>query len=268
MKRILAIIALVVWALGRCYGADTLYVSCSQTVHLQFPMALRYVDLGNRVLVAKVVEGSKDFLAVKAREPFDFCTSISALETGGKMHTMVVAYKEKPSKLFWKFEDKPAVDSARASVVSTGETLSGTGIGAGAGQKAVFSSILREPKRLYHLGTKDYGIRVEIDDIQIRKDVLYLVLAIHNNSGMSYEFAMPRFTIESRRRGRRGLDFEKSPFPKAYSGVGPVGPGESRRMVFSFDKFTPVRGQVFKVYLYEDGGGSRNFKVVAGWKDF
>ena len=40
-----------------------------QTVHLRFASELKYVNLGSR-----------DIVAIKAREPFDLTTSISCLE--------------------------------------------------------------------------------------------------------------------------------------------------------------------------------------------
>ncbi len=56
-------------------------------VHLRFASELKYVNLGSRNIVAKIVDGSKDFVAVKAREAFGECTSMSCLEASGAMHT-------------------------------------------------------------------------------------------------------------------------------------------------------------------------------------
>ena len=101
MKKILLIL-LTGWLcseIGHAQAQDTLFISTSQTVHLRFASELKYVNLGDRVLVAKIVEGAKEFVAVRAREPFDFCTSLSCLEANGTMHTFLVAYREHPSRL-------------------------------------------------------------------------------------------------------------------------------------------------------------------------
>ena len=79
--------------------SDTLFVSTSQVVHLRFASDLKYLSLGDRVLVARIVDGSKDFVAVRAREAFSHCTTISCLETSGAMHTFLVAYREHPDRL-------------------------------------------------------------------------------------------------------------------------------------------------------------------------
>ena len=101
MKRLLLLL-LTGWVcsgIGHAQAQDTLFISTSQTVHLRFASELKYVNLGDRVLVAKIVDGSKDFVAVKAREAFDFCTSMSCLESNGSMHTFLVAYREHPQRL-------------------------------------------------------------------------------------------------------------------------------------------------------------------------
>ena len=77
--------------LARAQAPDTLFISTSQVVHLRFGSELKYVNLGSRDIVAKIVDGSKDFVAVKAREPFSICTSMSCLESTGQMHTFLVA---------------------------------------------------------------------------------------------------------------------------------------------------------------------------------
>ena len=96
------------WAcsgIGLAQAPDTLFISTSQVVHLRFASELKYVNLGSRNIVAKIVDGSKDFVAVKAREAFGDCTSMSCLEASGAMHTFIVAYREHPSQLeidrFW-----------------------------------------------------------------------------------------------------------------------------------------------------------------------
>lgn len=76
----------------------------------------------------------------------------------------------------------------------------------------------------------------------------------------------PRFVIESKRKTKRGLVYEKLLFPKHTSGETVTAPGTVSRMEFSFDKVTLVKGQVFRIYLYEDGG-PRNFVLSFGVRD-
>jgi hypothetical protein len=100
--KLLIAILLIGWlcsGIASAQAPDTLFISTSQVVHLRFASELKYVNLGSRDIVAKIVDGSKDFVAVKARESFSSVTSMSCLESNGAMHTFFVAYREHPSRL-------------------------------------------------------------------------------------------------------------------------------------------------------------------------
>ena len=89
MKRIIiTLIALICFSyLGHCQS-DSLKVSTAFTTHVIFPTELTYADLSNKeVVAAKIIEQNKNILAVKAKCIFEDMTSISALESNGKMHT-------------------------------------------------------------------------------------------------------------------------------------------------------------------------------------
>ena len=81
------------------FPVDTVYISTLSTTHIRFSSELKYVDLSNKVLSARIVEGSKDIVAVKAKEVFDFTTTMSCLESDGRLHTFIVAYEESPEVL-------------------------------------------------------------------------------------------------------------------------------------------------------------------------
>lgn len=129
------------------------------------------------------------------------------------------------------------------------------------------TGILTMKKEIYHIGAWGYGIEIQCENLFVRDDVLYLVFSVHNDSALSYEFSMPWFAIESRRgTRRRGVRFEKAIFPKQAYGLEPVPPGGEGRLVFTFEKMSLLRGQVFKVYFYERGG-MRNLTLTLSQRD-
>ena len=101
MKRIiLSLIALSCFSFWGYSQGDSLKVSTAFTTHVIFPTELTYADLSNKeVVAAKIIEQNKNILAVKARCFFEEMTSISALESNGKMHTFIVAYDQYPTTL-------------------------------------------------------------------------------------------------------------------------------------------------------------------------
>ena len=121
-------------------------------------------------------------------------------------------------------------------------------------------------QELYHLGTREYGIELRCENIFVKDDVLFLLISLRNESAMSYELSAPRFAVESKRRTRRGLQYEKAVFPKQSYGLGTVPPDGVGKLVFTLDKMSLTRGQVFRVYFYENGG-NRNFTMTLGMKD-
>ena len=253
MKRLILILALgwVCSGIASAQASDTLYISTLQVVHLRFASELKYVNLGSRDIIAKIVDGSKDFVAVKARAEFTGCTSLSCLEASGAMHTFLVAYWEHPSRLEWDTRSSSLSSQTPPEVRST---------------PIEFDKILSMKQELYHIGAKEYGLEVRCENIFVKDDVLFLLVSLRNDSAVSYGVSAPRFAIESKRRSRRGLQYEKAVFPRQSYGLGTVLPGAEGRLVFTFDKLALLRGQVFKVYFYEDGG-ARNLVLTFNVND-
>ena len=240
---------------------DTVYISTMSTTHIRFSSELKYVDLSNKVLSARIVEGSKDIVAVKAKEVFDFTTTMSCLEADGRLHTYVVAYDESPDVLIVDMR-KPSVKLGMADLqehIAGDQFTDSTAV-------SVFEGLSQLERVIYHIGDVQYDIRIMCENIAIKDDVTYLVLNIENNSAVSYAMSSPRFVIESKRKTKRGLVYEKQIFPKHCYGEGVTAPHTASRIVYSFDKVTLAKGQVFRIYFYEDGG-PRNFVVSFGMKD-
>ena len=245
MRRMILIAACIAAGFSAAAQTDTIRISSNVTTHIRFGSEIKYVDLSNRVLVAKIVDGSRDILALKAREPFDFATTMSCLEASGEMHTFFVKYCEAPSELVYD---------------------SRTGRESGREQVSLLSQALEMKKNLYHIGDKGYGVSVFCDNLFIKDDVLYVVLDFQNRSSTTFALSEPRFSIESRKRTKRGLVFEKQIFPRNLLVKDAVSPGTSEKMVFSFDKISVLKRQVFRAYLYESGG-ARNYILTFSSSD-
>lgn len=122
------------------------------------------------------------------------------------------------------------------------------------------------PKELYHIGVKDYGIEILCDKLLIKDDILFAVFSIKNGSTVNYDLSEPRFAIESKRKTKRGLLYEKAVSPKNSYGMGVTASDSASHPIFTFDKMTLTKGQVLRVYFYERGG-SRNFCVTLSQDD-
>lgn len=262
MRRVIlfAVLLTVFVNVATASSVDTVYISTMSTTHIRFSSELKYVDLSNNVLSARIVEGSKDIVAVKAKEAFEFTTTMSCLEADGRLHTFIVAYDERPKALIVDMRRslvRPGMtDMTKPRVTDLVQENLDEKVG-------ILDSLERE---IYHIGDVAYDIKVLCENVIIKDDVTYIVLSVENGSAVSYSMSSPRFVIESKRKTKRELVYEKQLFPKQTLGESVTAPGTVSRMVFSFDKVTLVKGQVFRIYLYEDGG-PRNFVLSFGVRD-
>ena len=116
------------------------------------------------------------------------------------------------------------------------------------------------------MGTRGYDINIQCENIFVKDDVLFLLITLDNHSAVSYSLTSPRFAIESKRKAKRGLQYEKAVFPRQSYGLGTIQPDGVGKLVFTFDKIALIRGQVFRVYFYENGG-SRNLTLTLNIND-
>lgn len=262
MRRVilLAILLIAFVRVAMASTIDTVYISTMSTTHIRFSSELKYVDLSNKVLSARIVEGSNDIVAVKAKEAFNFTTTMSCLEADGRLHTFIVAYDERPEVLIVDMRRSPVkpgmTNQIKPEMANMVGWIPDENVGA-------IDTLERE---IFHIGDVAYDIKVLCENVVIKDDVTNIVLSIENGSAVSYSISSPRFVIENKRKTKRGLVYEKQLFPKRTSGECVVAPGTVSRLVFSFDKVTLVKGQVFRIYLYEDGG-PRNFVLSFGVRD-
>ena len=116
---------------------QTIEIGLLTTTHVLFTSDLTYVDISSPdKIVAKVVDASKNMLAIKAKDEFAFTTTVSALEANGTMHTFYVKYNPNPAQLLI---DTRVQNQSNTAVVNTQirpEELS-SGTQAGQGQQAV-----------------------------------------------------------------------------------------------------------------------------------
>ena len=218
---------------------DTLRVSDLFTTHIIFNTDLIYADLSNsQACAAKILEQSKNMMALKARSPFTTPLSVSALESNGAMHTYIVVFDENPDSLVYDMRQD-------------GED------GAGLYRRfdaPLLQDVVAAPQSLWHISTRQYDIEVTCTTILSYSDITYMVFSIRNSSGVSYECPDATFVVESRKRSKRGVVYDKNIFPKSRYGTASCAPKSSTKIGYSLDKVSLSRDQVLRVYFYEQGG--------------
>ena len=258
MKRLIILLISVLSA-GVCFAqTDTLKISSAYTTHLIFSSDIVYADLSSPVdVVAKIIEQNRNLLAVKARGPFENSTSISALESNGTMHTFIVGYDPYPEQL---------VIDMRANRAAEQES-SHREVGRVSKEDAPeLSEMTKARQKLFHIGARKYGITLLCEEIVSYSDITFVLLSVRNRSSVSYNVTDGTFVMESKKKGKRAVSFEKGIQPKNRHGSLSAAPGETVKIAYSFDKLTLASDQVLKVYLYEEGG-QRNLDLTLSARD-
>ena len=232
---------------------DTLRVSDLFTTHVIFDTDLIYADISNsQVMAAKILEQSRNMMALKARTPFSVPLSVSALESDGQMHTFIVTFDESPALLVVDRRRETPTESVPAEKPAK-EKKKGAALYR-SGDAPLLRDVAKAPQALWHLSEKRYGIEVVCTNIVSYSDITYMVFSVRNTSGVSWECPDATFVVESRRRSRRGVVYDKTLFPKGRSGTASCAPRSATTIAYSLDKLSLSKDQVLKVYFYEEGG--------------
>ena len=257
--RILTIEACLIFATQLCRGqSDTLQVSSAYTTHLIFSSDITYADLSNpQDIAAKIIEQNRNLLALKARSPFMDSSSVSALESNGNMHTFIVVYEHSPQQL--------VIDLRENHKGLLSENISGVSIG-GKADAPSLQSLNKRKQQLYHIGSKKYKITALCENIVSYSDITYLTISLDNKSSVSYSITDAVFVLESAKKNKRSVSFERTLIPKNRHGSLSADASSSSRITYSFDKMTLAEGQVVKVYFYEQDG-QRNLEVTLTARD-
>ena len=231
--------------------SDTLRISDLFTTHIVFNTDLIYADLSNsQVMAAKILEQSKNIMALKARAPFSNPLSVSALESNGNMKTFIILFEKHPTALLYDTRDGIDEDSVSAD----GTTVkSGPGMFR-KGNAPLLKDVALSPQRLYHLSTKQYRIEVTCTNILSYSDITYMVFRLKNGSGVSYECSDATFVVESKKKAKKSVVYDKNIFPKSRYGTISCAPGEETVIGYSMDKLSLSKNQILMVYFYEQGG--------------
>ena len=258
MSRIIKIALVAMVALCyRCYcyaQTDTLWVSDIYTTHVIFDTDLTYVDLSNDLIVAaKIIDQNRNMLAIKGLDAFASLTSVSALESNGRIHTFIVGYNNSPHSLIRDMRANMSADGRQVSLIRSLDA-------------PLLSDMVNIDQQLFHIGDKKHDIRVLCEEIMSYSDITYVVLSLENRSGVSYQTKDATFVIESRRKGKRTVHFEKTIFPNGRHGSLSAKSGGVTKIAYSFQKTTLSDDQVMKIYLYEDNG-QRNLEMTVSAND-
>ena len=236
-----------------------LEVTFNKTVHVIFPSAIRYVDLGSADLLAAKADGTENVLRVKAAlRDFSRESNLSVITEDGAYYTFNVKYADEPVKLSVEMtdflHDGEAVNRPNNTLAVYMQEL---------GQespllvKLIMQSIYNNNDReIKHLGSKRFGIQHTLKGVYTHNGLLYFHLQLKNSSNVPFNIDFIMFKIADKKVAKRTAIQEQVIWPlRAYNNLMVIGGKRTERTIFTLPKFTIPDDKMLVIELNEQEGG-------------
>lgn len=242
-----------------------LEVTFSKTVHIIFPAAIRYVDLGSADLLAAKADGAENVLRVKAALHFSRESNLAVITEDGAYYTFNVKYADEPVKLSIEMADfirdgeavnRPnnAMDIYLKELGNESPLL----------VRLIMQSIHQNNRReIKHIGSKRFGIQFTLKGIYTHNGLLYFHTQLKNASHVPFDVDYITFKIIDKKVAKRTAIQEQVITPlRVYNHLMCAGGKKTERTVFTLPKFTIPDDKHLVVELHEkDGGRHQSFTV-------
>jgi conjugative transposon TraN protein len=249
------------------YGIE---VSFDKTVHIIFPSAVRYVDLGSGDIIAGKADGAENVIRIKAAvQGFERETNFSVITDEGSFYSFNVKYADEPRKLNIEMKDF-IHDGSAVNRPNNAMDIYLTELGNESPK--VVNLIMRSihesnKRRIRHIGSKRFGIQYLLKGVYVYQDFLYFHIQTKNTSHVPFDMDYFRIKIVDKQVASRTAIQEQVIYPvRAYRHDIRIPGRSTNRTVFALPKFTIPNDKQLIVELFEKNGG-RHQSFVVGNED-
>ena len=236
------------------YGLE---VTFEKTVHLIFPAAIRYVDLGSQNIIAGKADDAENVLRIKAAvREFETETNMSVICEDGSFYAFNVKYADEPEKLSMEMKDFLSPTEGRLPSNRADIYFKELGSESPILVKLIMKSIYQNDKRIIkHVGAKQFGMRFLLRGLYAHNGLLYFHVRMDNESNMPYAVDFITFKVVDKKVAKHTAIQERILQPlRAFHQVVWIGAGRSERIVFALEQFTLSEDKQLEVTLYERNG--------------
>lgn len=245
------------------YGLE---VTFEKTVHVIFPAAIRYVDLGSSNIIAGKAGSSENVLRIKAAiRGFESETNMAVITEEGSYYTFNIKYADEPEKLNIEMKDFMHDGIATNRPNNSMEIyLKELGSESPRIVYLINRSIYQNDKRIVkHIGSKRFGIQYLLKGIYSHNGLLYLHTQIKNSTNVPFDIDFIRFKIVDKKMVKLTTVQETVIYPlRAYNFISQVGANQTERTVFTIDKITIPNDKQLVIELFEKNGGRNQTFVI------
>lgn len=241
-------------------------VTFAKTVHIIFPSAVRYVDLGSNWIIAGKADGAENVIRVKATtEGFPGETNFSVICEDGSFYSFNARYAHEPEML--NIEMKDFLENGDTTDIS--HTRMNIYFRELAGEspllvKLIMQSIYKEDRReIRHLGCKRFGVQFLLKSVHSHNGLFYFYTETRNRSNVAFRTDFIRFKIVDKKVPKRTAIQERVIDPvRSYNEVLVTEGKSDVRTVYAVPQFTIPDDKLLVIELFEkDGGRHQTIRV-------
>lgn len=241
-------------------------VTFAKTVHIIFPSAVRYVDLGSNWIIAGKADGAENVIRVKATtESFPGETNFSVICEDGSFYSFNARYAHEPEML--NIEMKDFLENGDTTDFS--HTRMNIYFRELAGEspllvKLIMQSIYKEDRReIRHLGCKRFGVQFLLKSVHSHNGLFYFHTETKNRSNVAFRTDFIRFKIVDKKVPKRTAIQERVIDPvRSYNEVLVTEGKSDVRTVYAVPQFTIPDDKLLVIELFEkDGGRHQTIRV-------
>jgi Bacteroides conjugative transposon TraN protein len=238
----------------------TLNIGTSKTTVLIFPARIITggVDIGSSAVIAKTMTGVDNILRVKAATKNFSPTNITVITTDGKVYSFLTAYSDDP-------DDRPIDMGKQQQEEKKQAALHDRQLNDGQ-VKDVCQSILTTKPFLVNPKTKSFRVKLSLQGLYAKEDVLFFRLKLANKSPLDYATDFSRFYIRDKKRVKRTAVQESELQPLCiYMEHENNTPGKTKQsIVVAFKRFTIADHKQLTIQLFEKNGDRHLELKVSG----
>ena len=241
-------------------------VTFAKTVHIIFPSAVRYVDLGSNWIIAGKADGAENVIRVKATtEGFSGETNFSVICEDGSFYSFNARYAHEPEML--NIEMKDFLENGDTTDFS--HTRMNIYFRELAGEspllvKLIMQSIYKEDRReIRHLGCKRFGVQFLLKSVHSHNGLFYFHTETRNRSNVAFRTDFIRFKVVDKKVPKRTAIQERVIDPvRSYNEVLVTEGKSDVRTVYAVPQFTIPDDKLLVIELFEkDGGRHQTIRV-------
>lgn len=245
------------------YGLE---VTFDKTVHIIFPAAVRYVDLGGTKIIAGKAEGAENVIRIKAAvRNFEDETNFSVITDDGNFYSFNVRYVQEPEKLNIEMKEQATNHALGKAQTGAGDVyLKELGSEPPAVVNLIMNTIYNNDKRdVKNISSKKYGVEFSIKGIYTNNGLLYFHSQIKNITNIPFEIDFITFKIVDRRVTKRTAVQEQVITPLRVLNNNQTIRGKSvARSVFTLEKFTIADNKMLVIQIFEKNGGRHQSVII------